>query len=286
MENKIMDTRPYFTYNLTRNGKIVWQFGTTEDIDVSDFKIEKEEKKRGKKVLIIPDIHERFAVAESIIDLEKPDLTIFLGDYFDSYFDVLEEALYRTDQTAAWLKNSLEQKNRIHLIGNHDMNYMTDNPQLQHGGYARFRHDIIKKYNIDWKKLKLYHWLNKKWLCTHAGLSYDFYTMITEASTVSDIMEFSEQDLENINDPYYKFKFFNVGKTRGGTEKCGGILWCDYDKEFEPIPELNQIFGHTPLDEPDYMINPEIDAEWICLDTHLKHYALYQDNKMKIKVVA
>src|SRR3989304_634903 len=147
------------------------------------------------KTLIIPDIHDKFTIAEAVINLEQPDSTVFLGDYFDSYFDILEEALYRTDQTASWLENSLKQKNRIHLIGNHDMNYITDKPELQRGGYAKFRHDVIKRHNIDWKKLKLYYWLDEKWLCTHAGFS----------------------------------------------------LWCDYNEEFEPIPELNQIFGHTPL---------------------------------------
>jgi len=42
------DTRPYFTYSLTRNGKTVWQFGTTEDIDVNDFKIVKEQTRKEK----------------------------------------------------------------------------------------------------------------------------------------------------------------------------------------------------------------------------------------------
>jgi len=25
----------------------------------------------------------------------------------------------------------------------------------------------------------------------------------------------------------------------------GGIFWCDFNAEFEPIEGLNQIFGHT-----------------------------------------
>lgn len=45
------DSRPYFTYSLKRDGKIIWQFGTTEDINVNDFMVEKEEKKKPKNIL-------------------------------------------------------------------------------------------------------------------------------------------------------------------------------------------------------------------------------------------
>lgn len=37
---------------------------------------------------------------------------------------------------------------------------------------------------------------------------------------------------------------FGVGKSRGGLLLAGGLLWCD-PCEFEGIPGLNQVFGHT-----------------------------------------
>jgi hypothetical protein len=44
---------------------------------------------------------------------------------------------------------------------------------------------------------------------------------------------------------------FAIGKSRGGRSKVGGIFWCDWTHEFDPIP-VNQIFGHTRLiNEPE-----------------------------------
>jgi hypothetical protein len=36
-----------------------------------------------------------------------------------------------------------------------------------------------------------------------------------------------------------------IGHCRGGIHSCGGILWCDFNKEFEPVDGLRQVFGHT-----------------------------------------
>lgn len=44
------------------------------------------------KILIIPDIHNRFYEAEGIIMRENPDHTVFLGDYFNNYGDAPEFA--------------------------------------------------------------------------------------------------------------------------------------------------------------------------------------------------
>lgn len=232
-------------------------------------------------ILIIPDLHNQYAVAEHIIEKEKPDQIIFLGDYFDSYYDSYEDASH----TSAWLANSLRKTDRIHLIGNHDLSYMTDNPKLKCTGYTSQKHEVIKKYKINWKKLQLYHWIDDQWLCTHAGLSNLFYEEMTSASTPSNVMEFSDQDLEKIDDVNYNHKFFQVGRARNGLAKVGGILWCDYNEEFQPIPDLKQIFGHTPLPSPSHLTFKSIGSENICLDTGLRNYAIYEKGKMIIRSV-
>lgn len=240
------------------------------------------------RTLIIPDIHNKYPIAESVIDKEKHDQVLFLGDYFDSYYDGIEDA----DNTAAWLSRSLNEKNRIHLIGNHDISYMTDNPKLKCSGYTKEKHLIIRNHKIDWKKLQLYYWLDEstkdkdQWLCTHAGLSYKFYVEITKSSPPSDVMEFAETDLKNIDETNYNHRFFQAGKARRGSARVGGILWCDYYEEFEPIPDLKQIFGHTPLESPSHLTIKDIGSEHICLDTGLNHYAIYDNGKMVIKSIS
>ena len=83
------------------------------------------------KIIIVPDIHNDYHTAKKIIKKENPDKIIFLGDYFDDFDDTIQDA----ENTAKWLKKSLKQENRIHLIGNHDLNYMTDNTNLKCAGY-------------------------------------------------------------------------------------------------------------------------------------------------------
>ena len=61
------------------------------------------------KTIIIPDIHNDYHTAEKIIKKENPDKIIFLGDYFDDFYDTIKDV-------TKWLVKSLQQKNRIHLI--------------------------------------------------------------------------------------------------------------------------------------------------------------------------
>ena len=79
------------------------------------------------KTIIISDIHNDYFTAEKIIKKENPDKIIFLGDYFDDFDDTVKDS----ENTAKWLVKSLKQENRIHLIGNHDLSYMTDNSNLK-----------------------------------------------------------------------------------------------------------------------------------------------------------
>ena len=73
------------------------------------------------KILVIPDIHEapNLDEVEAAIAAHAPDLTVFLGDYFDSWDDTPADA----GRTAEWLANSLKLPRRQHLFGNHDLPY-------------------------------------------------------------------------------------------------------------------------------------------------------------------
>ncbi|MFB5647777.1 MAG: hypothetical protein ACE5RO_06540, partial [Candidatus Nitrosomaritimum yanchengensis] len=80
----------------------------------------------------------------------------------------------------------------------------------------------------------------------------------------------------------FEFRFINAGKSRGGFNKTGGIIWCDYS-EFVDIPNTKQIFGHTIDNKVRRVKNKKICSEHICLDTVMRNYAVYQDGKMTIK---
>ncbi len=227
------------------------------------------------KTLVIPDIHNDFKLAEGIIYRERPDHTVFLGDYFDDWYDTVQDAA----NVAKWLRESIENPDRTHLAGNHDIGYMTDNPGLKWGGYTLGKHVAVKRCKIDWKRLRTHCWIgDEAWLCTHAGVSAAFLKECGYG-TIHEALRASERDLKNIDDTSMPGPFFQAGASRGGDHAVGGPLWCDYG-EFEDVAGTRQIFGHTRAQAVRYGQNDT--AEHYCIDTGLWHYAVYEDGKMGI----
>lgn len=216
----------------------------------------------GKCVLIIPDIHTNFIDAEEIIDKEKPDKTLFLGDYFDSFTDSIEI----TYQVAEWLKESLEKKDRVHLLGNHDLSYLNQN--FLCAGFSQGKLYAIKKSGVDLNKLKHYWWVDD-WLCTHAGLSNSFFNAYRDEDedVINFLMRYEQEQKERL---------YDRSDFRGGRNAYGGILWCDWN-EFEPITNIKQIFGHTNGR------NVRNVNDNYCIDTGGRNYAIYENNEIKIK---
>lgn len=221
------------------------------------------------KTIILPDLHTGFARAEAIINDEKPDNIIFIGDYFDAFGDSLNETL----QIAEWLKKSLTEPNRIHLLGNHDLTYL--NTEFHCSGFTQDKLTIIKSTNIDLTKLQHYCWIGD-WLCTHSGLSNEFFNAYkTKNQNVNDFLQELSTDQEG------KKRLYDASPYRGGQHAFAGILWCDYE-EFIDIPNLKQIFGHTHGDEVRHIHN-EDGSEHYCIDTGLKNYGVYDsDNNLMI----
>ncbi len=224
------------------------------------------------KTLIIPDIHTKFQIAESIIKSESPDSIVFLGDYFDAFNETEQD----THNTARWLATSLQQQNRIHLIGNHDLPYMADNPVFLCSGFSESKKYIINLYDIPWNKMHTYCYVGDH-LCTHAGVSKQFFEEHS-TDTLNEFMKQSTEDLKHIDDVNYLQKFFRAGVLRGGVHKNGGIVWCDYN-EFTDIPHIKQIFGHTRA------TNVRQNKNHICLDTELHNYIIHQDSTLIVKEI-
>ena len=208
------------------------------------------------KILIIPDVNPKFGLAETIIERENPDNVVFLGDYFDSFGDNMEIA----NQTALWLKESLEKPNRIHLLGNHDLSYLNENHRCS--GFDQVKLFAIRQTEVDLTKLQHYCWVGD-WLCTHAGLTREFMSSYNINNLF--VGEFLDYMIENYTD-----RLYNCSPFRGGRDAHSGIVWCDYD-EFLDIPNVKQIFGHTRG-------SLRKTENHICLDTALHDYAIYEND--------
>lgn len=226
------------------------------------------------KTVIIPDIHNNYAWAEAVIDREKPDKVIFLGDFFDSYGDEANDEM--VVNTAKWLQQSVNQPNRIHLFGNHDIWYSCGDPRVHCPGNNEHKRWLINCYFKDWNKIRPYYWLDN-WLCTHAGLTRPLWEALESSYiTVQDLM----LDTMNSKDIHVLLRL--VGRGRGGNSDHGGILWCHFEdnpdyNEFFDIKGIKQIFGHTASQ------HVRTNDKHICLDCYGTAYAVYQNGKMRIK---
>jgi len=220
------------------------------------------------RTLLIPDIHNNIDAVDLIIKKENADNIVFLGDYFDNFGDGVESAIH----VAEWLKKSMRESNRIHLLGNHDNSYR--NIGYMCSGFTPLKKFAIDKVGVNLNDLKHFTMVDD-WLCTHAGLTKKFYKhyALKKEKPVEMLERF-------VSDKMLRETLYGASQLRGGYD-IPGILWCD-SREFEPIPKLKQIFGHTPADEVRILNNN------YCLDTALHHYAIYSNvtKKLIIKTVS
>ena len=205
-------------------------------------------------IIAIGDIHNHWAEAEEIASLyDKTHTVVFTGDYFDDFGDTAQDAI----QTAQWLKESLDKPNRIHLMGNHDINYSYLNytkdslGSLQNiyncSGYDMKKDDAINRVMTEshWDKIKFAHYGNGVWF-THAGIHPHWFEHPIKGMSNDVILD----KLAKATDDYLNRKWNEtigaVGRCRGGMQKVGGILWCDDFQEGHVSRGLRQVFGHTP----------------------------------------
>ena len=264
------------------------------------------------KIIVIPDVHNRSHIAEHIIAEEKPDKIIFLGDSFDSYGDELNLDLTR--ETAKWFAWSINQPNRIHLVGNHDLPYwFPNNKYLDCPGFNHIKLLCVQEHvqTKDWEKLKFYYNLDDKWLLSHAGL-HPHWSGKCRAGEVlrSDIHEI-EKFLQSESERFLiaagrkEWHWFAAwSRARSGTIHPGGLVWNDFSGDFHAIVGVNQLVGHSHGENVRwvYRNNNDFRQKWhegenlgvdytpevsynLCLDTGLRRYAVWNGNKLTIKSV-
>lgn len=219
--------------------------------------------------IVIPDIHNQVGWIEPALEFLKKkhnyDEVVFLGDYFDSFYDVA----FNAQATAVWLKQSLTHSDRIHLLGNHDMPYMVPgNPSLWCPGFSRGKLNVIRSTltNEDWEKFRGAYY-SQGYLFSHAGFHPDLITHpVNGIPTPENLVIQAAEGLKQVRGGVWHLLY--LPGRRMGELRNGGITWQDWDDEFKPVEGINQIVGHTPsretYDRPKVDLS-NLSQNW-CLD--------------------
>lgn len=249
------------------------------------------------RALVLSDIHQNVDWVEEIMRREEGgfDFYVCLGDFFDSRKDsgseddpcVLPKAM------AQHLKEMIAGKygKGYFTPGNHDLQYMESwwsvskfhhAPHYMRNSCGGFTKNKAKKINKilsweDWRALKPFYMVNG-WLCSHAGFLPSFFQpIVTLEENLQRLWGEIDLALEIINcSPSH---YFDCGFSRRGNSHNPGPFWADFSEEFEDIPGIPQIVGHTAKRN----VIRQVGGSY-CIDGYSQCYALIEpDGKIEFK---
>ena len=247
-----------------------------------------------KKIVIVADPHNNHTKIDTIFKKEGGDTNICLGDWFDSF--TLDDTADYID-TAKYLKDVfLTDPKNYTLFGNHDLHYLFNVPISRCSGYEQWKYEAINKVigKVRGDIQDKFYWsiVVDDILLTHAGLDRRLLSPICNTNEI--IFEYlNECDDEagtklKANMSHW---FYEAGYVRGGNYNVvGGIVWCDFNQEFQPIEDLRQIVGHTNQWRTNKAVQHHregivniVDANNICIDCNLNQYLTITNGKMELK---
>lgn len=220
------------------------------------------------KILVIGDVHQKVDLLNRALTHEKDvDLTVFMGDYCDDFDDNYMEVT----TMAEFLKDSLQNPKRIHLMGNHDINYALPLGTSMCSGYTSWKHELYNSILTaeDWKKMQFFFHIKDYWF-SHAGVTRHWFShpMLGISAELIDkkiaetipLLVSGEDNCITAVDGY-----------RGGRHRKGGLLWNHFTNS-DYFDNITQIIGHTPL--PRVEVKRRVNSNLINVDTHLQQFII------------
>ena len=183
------------------------------------------------KATFIGDIHGQVEIVESA--LSQPGRKIFVGDLVDSFTRTPADARKCVELVLA----AVEAGEAEVIYGNHELSYLF--PRHRCSGYNlatdEFMHELRPRITAVFKSHIM---LAPDFLVTHAGLTKQIWD---DQLLDLDVLDRALSDwwLDMYSPVHW------IGYSRGGRDQCGGTFWCDFKREFKPVPGLRQVFGHT-----------------------------------------
>ena len=212
----------------------------------------------------MPDVHEDIDKLQAIEDLHFGDVDriVMLGDFFDKF------GPRRSQETAEWIRDHLDDARIEWLLGNHDCSYFFAHPDMRCSGYSPMTQVVVDETlnRSNRRKFKLCTRVGK-FLLSHAGFTKGNLAIADNQQEALDAASAG------------KFhSAFNIGSARGGWAPSGGPTWLDWSYEFNPL-EQAQIVGHTKDKAVRTRVHDASGSISYCLDTVLRHVMLIHDEK-------
>jgi hypothetical protein len=173
------------------------------------------------KTIAVGDLHGITEVVEAVLKKTAYNI-VFIGDYLDSYDRSVLDQLRVLDLVLGAVNDNPERVKA--LKGNHEWSYI--DPQMQCSGFQYATKRGVEER--DMSPLLDYVWVGEYFL-SHAGVS----------QTLLDYIGYSFEEYIEAGE------FKQIGRARGGRHRYGGLYWCDWWREFEPVKGVPQIVGHS-----------------------------------------
>lgn len=225
------------------------------------------------KLIAIGDIHGT-PYWKNIVSVEKPDVVVFIGDYFDGYNSELDEVgkfqdiiQYKEEATASV----------IMLVGNHDHHYF---PEVGNTGTSRYQRKIAPKLEKLIEKNR--HHLQIAYqhddvLFTHAGVTKTFMNnKFGNVWSVKHIPEILNEAFEK-NPKIFSFN----GIEPSGNDITQSPIWVRPPSLVKDKIPITQVIGHTIVSE----IVSYNDIYFIDTMQTSREYLVFEEGKPSVRVL-
>ena len=186
-----------------------------------------------KPIAFFGDIHGHWDFLKQIPEVLDDHFWIFVGDIMDSFTQPLKYQVACLTQIRDWID---EGKAKM-VAGNHDLQYV--NKFHTCSGYKADTFTRMMVYRDFILGLPPCILIDNV-LVTHAGLHRTIHDTLIQENPGCGIEELLIESAKTVSGAAHQ-----IGIARGGGAPQGGIWWCDWSLEFEPVPGLNQVFGHS-----------------------------------------
>ena len=200
------------------------------------------------KIVALGDTHGRLIWKEIVAKESESDKIIFIGDYFDTHYDVTGQQQLENFKDILEFKRSNPEK-VILLIGNHDFHYIRGINETYSGYQAVFAHDFGEILEDAMKDNSLQMcYVSDNYVFTHAGITK------TWCQTHGIDINLRGNELQEAVNELFKFKplafRFQIGDnwSQTGNDKTQPPIWVRPAALMaDMLDDITCVVGHTTV---------------------------------------